>query len=53
MAEILCQHGLEMGNRGIPITEFWHERARELAAARRLGMPDVVVDWLAKLERQR
>lgn len=44
---------LEMGNRGIPITEFRHERARELAAARRLGMPDIVFDWLAKIERQR
>lgn len=39
----------EMGDRGIPITEFQHTDEREAAACRRLGLPEPVITWLADL----
>ena len=42
----------EMGERGIPITEFQHSDEREAAAARRLGLPKHVISWLASLKRK-
>lgn len=36
---------LEMGWRGIPITQFMYEAKRLAAAARRLDLPRDVVDW--------
>ena len=42
----------ELGDRGIPITEFQHTDTRETAAARRLGLPEHVIRWLANVKRQ-
>jgi hypothetical protein len=42
----------EMGDRGIPITEFQHTEEREAAACRRLGLPEHVIAWLANVPRQ-
>jgi hypothetical protein len=42
----------EMGDRGIPITEFQHTDEREAAACRRLSLPEPVIAWLAKLKRE-
>lgn len=36
----------EMGNRAIPITEFRHDPERQVAACRRLKLPDKVISWL-------
>ncbi|MBX3562612.1 MAG: hypothetical protein KF780_12475 [Sphingomonas sp.] len=42
----------ELGDRGIPITEFQQTDEREAAAARRLGLPKNVIDWLASMKRR-
>ncbi len=42
----------EMGERGIPITELQHSDEREAAAARRLGLSEPVIAWLANLKRK-
>ena len=39
---------LEMGWRGIPITQFMYDAERLAAAARRLHLPTDVVDWFEK-----
>jgi hypothetical protein len=41
----------EMAERGIPITEFQNTPAREAAAAKRLGLPEHLIAWLAGLKR--
>lgn len=43
----------EMARRAIPVDQFSYELARSQAAARRLGFPRSVADWLAKLQRNR
>ena len=44
---------LEINARGIPVTQFAYSLDRTLAAARRLKMPQKVLDWFAELDRQR
>jgi hypothetical protein len=39
----------EMGDRGIPISDFPHDDARQRAAGVRLGVPNHVLDWLASI----
>jgi len=43
----------EMARRAIPVTHFTHEVERGQAAAKRLGLPEAVADWLAELDRAR
>jgi hypothetical protein len=40
----------EMNNRGIPMTRFAHDPARAAAAARRLKLPEPVVQWIEREE---
>lgn len=41
----------ELGERGIPITDFPWEEDREIAAGRRLGLPSEVLGWLKSIKR--
>lgn len=41
----------EMGNRGVPITDFPHDNERQHAAGVRLGMSNHVLDWLANITK--
>jgi hypothetical protein len=42
---------VELGERGIPITEFQHTDEREAAAVLRLGMPEHVKTFLASVKQ--
>ncbi|HEX8574560.1 MAG TPA: hypothetical protein VF759_17600 [Allosphingosinicella sp.] len=42
----------ELGDRGIPITDFPWEEDRERVAGGRLALPQILMDWLASIERQ-
>ena len=41
---------VEMHERALPMTAFDHRFDRQLAAARRLNLPEVVINWLHELE---
>lgn len=44
---------VEMGERGIPITQFAYETDRAVAAARRLGLPQNAIDWTIEMDSHR
>lgn len=44
---------VEMGDQAIPVTEFDHDPERAIAAARRLDLAPLVIDWLIEMERHR
>lgn len=41
----------EMSHRGIPVTQFPYEKERQVAAARRLGVPEIGVRWISTIYR--
>lgn len=42
----------EMAHRAIPVTQFQHTADRAIAAAHRLKLPIVVIQWVEKFERE-
>lgn len=44
---------LEMANRAIPITAFAYHPRRDIAAARRIGLPESVERWILKMEAEK
>lgn len=44
---------VEMANRAIPITAFAYDPRRDIAAARRIGLPESVESWILKMEAEK
>ncbi|WP_159646178.1 hypothetical protein [Sphingorhabdus sp. 109] len=44
---------LEMANRALPITAFAFDPRRDIAAARRLGLPESVETWILRIEAEK
>ncbi|WP_156851859.1 hypothetical protein [Novosphingopyxis baekryungensis] len=44
---------LEMANRAIPMTAFSYDPRRDIAAARRLGLPESVETWILKMDAEK
>lgn len=42
----------EMAHRAIPVTRFPHTAERTIAAARRLKLPPVAIEWVERFERE-
>lgn len=51
--ELFTHMQMEMQHRHLPITSFAHSLERDLAAARRLKLPESVLAWLRTLEAKR